>query len=419
MDGAVGRRLRTLRRKRGLSQAIVAHRVGHSERWLRNVETGSVDLWVSDALRLAEVLGVEIGDILHARVAPPTWWRGELDRRPGVVALHDVARLMRMVDSPRAPDPERLDAVLNGSSTVDRQLVETLAFVARQLPRQWGELPYASLWQLVHTQLLAFQVLLSEPVTRGLRRELESAAAATAAFAGQISIFGGRSEHAVPYLRLASGLASRAGDAETHALALMFTSHLYSDAFLGGLSDGMQREARGLLQAAERLVGASTSAVAHAWVLLCTAEQCAGSDELEAWRLVDEAERLFGGARVPADGICCHWGPHVLATYRGHVALVSDHPGQAIPLLEGALASLRPGALVARSAARADLGRAYVRLGEVDHACDLLGQAFALAQQADLTGPVAGIIRVRRHDLAAHAMEPAVRRLDERLRAIA
>src|SRR5215472_9493061 len=60
----VGGRIRGLRRSRGLSQAVVAHLVGHSERWLRDVETGAVDLWVSDALQLAEALQVDVAKLL-------------------------------------------------------------------------------------------------------------------------------------------------------------------------------------------------------------------------------------------------------------------------------------------------------------------------------------------------------------------
>lgn len=420
MGAALGRRLRILRRRRGLSQAIVANRVGHSERWLRDVETGAVDLWVADSVRLAEILGVDAADLVRGPVAPPTWWRGLPDRvsaaaRPAEIATvqPDVARLVQMLDS------ERLRAALGRSSKVDRRLVESMSFVARQLPRNWGDLPYRIMRQLVHTQLLAFQALLSEPLSGSLRRDMEAAAAATAAFAGQVSIFGGKREDALRYLGLATRLARRGGDAETQALSLMFTSHLHSDAFLGGQRDANQREARELLEAADRILGPSTAAIARAWVLLCRAEELAGSDEFAAWRLVEEAERLYSAGGVPADGICCHWGPHLLVTYRGHVALVSDHPGQAVPLLESALSALRPGALMTRSAARADLSRAYSRLGEIDLACDLLGQAFDLAQQAGLTGPVAAIRRVRSSDLGSHATEPAVRRLDERISAMA
>jgi hypothetical protein len=322
----------------------------------------------------------------------------------------------RSIELPDVLDPERLAAALGGSSRIDSQLVESLGMAARQLPRQWGDLPCSTLWRLVHAQLMAFDALLSDRMPGRLRRDLESAAAATAAFAGQISIFGGQQKNAASYLRLAARLANDAGDDETHALALMFSSHLHSNAFLGGQMAGNGTEARTLLEAAERLARSPTAAIAHAWVLLCRAEERAGSnDEIQAWRLVDEAERLFSAGPVPADGICCHWGAHLLATYRGHVALMSNHADQAVSPLESALAALRPGALMIRSAARADLSRAYVSLGDIDHACHLLAEAFELAQRAGLTGPMPSILRIRRHDLGPHAMDPAVRWLDSKL----
>ena len=63
---SIGERLRRLRLERGLTQAVLAQLVGRSQRWLMDVEHGVVDPRMSDAARLARVLGVDLADIARA-----------------------------------------------------------------------------------------------------------------------------------------------------------------------------------------------------------------------------------------------------------------------------------------------------------------------------------------------------------------
>lgn len=65
---SIGERLRHLRRARGLTQAVLAHLVGRSPRWLMDVERGVVDPRMSDAARLAAALGVDLSDIARESV---------------------------------------------------------------------------------------------------------------------------------------------------------------------------------------------------------------------------------------------------------------------------------------------------------------------------------------------------------------
>jgi transcriptional regulator with XRE-family HTH domain len=67
MTSTIGVQIRTLRLRRGLTQARLAHLVGRSERWLLDVERGEVDPRFSDALALAGVLRVRLDDL----AAPP------------------------------------------------------------------------------------------------------------------------------------------------------------------------------------------------------------------------------------------------------------------------------------------------------------------------------------------------------------
>lgn len=66
----IGQRIARQRRRRGLSQTVVANLVGRSESWLSQVERGkrSIDSH-SVLLRLAEVLGVEVGQLTTQEAA--------------------------------------------------------------------------------------------------------------------------------------------------------------------------------------------------------------------------------------------------------------------------------------------------------------------------------------------------------------
>ena len=63
-DRAVGQRIARARRRRGLSQAVLAGLVGRSESWLSQVERGKRGVDSHSVLaRLAEVLRVDIEEL--------------------------------------------------------------------------------------------------------------------------------------------------------------------------------------------------------------------------------------------------------------------------------------------------------------------------------------------------------------------
>ena len=60
-DGGVGERIKAYRRRRGLSQAALAHLIGRSESWLSQVERSILPVENLGVLvKLAEVLRVDI-----------------------------------------------------------------------------------------------------------------------------------------------------------------------------------------------------------------------------------------------------------------------------------------------------------------------------------------------------------------------
>jgi transcriptional regulator with XRE-family HTH domain len=95
----IGRRIARQRRRRGLSQTVLAQLVGRSESWLSQVERGlrPVDRY-SVLVRLAEILGIEVGrlivdeaDTATVRYEPAGAIRGAMTRYgalPGVVNRH-------------------------------------------------------------------------------------------------------------------------------------------------------------------------------------------------------------------------------------------------------------------------------------------------------------------------------------------
>jgi hypothetical protein len=318
---------------------------------------------------------------------------------------------------PAALDPDRLDTVLDETARIDRPVVESLGFVARQFTRRWGTEPPHVIRRQVHAHLEVLLTLLDHPMAGELRRDLQSAAATTAVFAGNVSIVVGRPDTAAVYLELARRHACAAADAEGEALALMFSSQLYSRV-CPARPTGDPARAQALLEAADRRLGRTTAPVANAWVLLRAAEELAGEDDVAAFRLVDEADRLTAVAgRIPADGVCSRWSTDLHVAYRGNISVLAGHPARGIPLLEAAVAAFPKELVATRPMATADLGGAYAQLGEIDHACALLGQALAQAVAAGLPDPVARVRRHRRQRLAAHEGLSVVRELDDQLRA--
>jgi transcriptional regulator with XRE-family HTH domain len=103
-DMTVGQRIRYYRKRRGLSQVVLAGLVGKSTSWLTKVERGerTIDK-VSVLQQLANVLKVGLGDLIGGVELPPNG--GEpLDPPRGVHAIR------RAIFVPGIPDREPLDA---------------------------------------------------------------------------------------------------------------------------------------------------------------------------------------------------------------------------------------------------------------------------------------------------------------------
>ncbi|MGH8901459.1 MAG: helix-turn-helix domain-containing protein [Egibacteraceae bacterium] len=103
-DTPVGQRIAYWRRRRGLTQQVLAGRAGCSTSWVSKLERGERTVEkISDLLALARVLKVEPGDLIGGLELPPNGG-GPLDPPQGIPAVR------RAVLVERAPDREPPDA---------------------------------------------------------------------------------------------------------------------------------------------------------------------------------------------------------------------------------------------------------------------------------------------------------------------
>lgn len=423
-----GWRLRAARAERGLTEDALA---AEMRRWAElhgaarpEISANTIAEWEGGvrpmdaaALRLLW-LALEVPTRSWADVDVDVWSLFRPSRRESTdgTRRREFLEYAASLGEPVGLDPGRLDAVIDETARVDRRVVESLGFVARRFRGRWGKEPPQPFRQRLHAHLEIVLALLDQRLGDDQRRDLEAAGATTATFAGFVSILVGRPDPAVVYLEIGRRLAMSAADAESEAIALLVSSQLYS-LVCPARPAGDPATAQSLLEAADRRLGRRTAPVANAWVLLRAAEEVAATDELAAFRLADEADRLASGAGgIPADGLCSRWSMDLHVAYRGNINVLAGHPDRAIPLLEAALAAFPKELVATRPMATADLGGAYADRGDIDHACALLGQALDQALAAGLPDPVARVRRVRERRLAAHHTVAAVRELDERLR---
>lgn len=94
----IGRRVRVLREKRGQTQETLAQLLGHSERWMVDVEAGRVDLKLTDLTALADMLGAPVADLITGGITrlesvaplPPSWRARAAAARMARAPAHDT-----------------------------------------------------------------------------------------------------------------------------------------------------------------------------------------------------------------------------------------------------------------------------------------------------------------------------------------
>ena len=81
---AVGARILTIRRSRGLTQADVAEKAGLSDRAYADIERGSSNMRVDTLMRICSALDVTPNAILLPQAAPAVTEAEALDRITGI-----------------------------------------------------------------------------------------------------------------------------------------------------------------------------------------------------------------------------------------------------------------------------------------------------------------------------------------------
>ncbi|MCK1816342.1 helix-turn-helix domain-containing protein [Streptomyces sp. XM4011] len=133
----IGERVAWYRRRRGLSQEVLAGLVGRTTDWLSKAENNRIELdRFSVITALAEALDVSLGDLL----AEPTLlqWSNDSDRRtvPALrEALMDYTQLTPMLGSPADDEPPALeDLRADVKEVLDAYQVSRYGFATRRLP---------------------------------------------------------------------------------------------------------------------------------------------------------------------------------------------------------------------------------------------------------------------------------------------
>jgi hypothetical protein len=250
-----------------------------------------------------------------------------------------------------------------------------------------------------------------------LRQRLCSIAGETAALAGQLSWRLGDPADAVEYYVAAEDMAIRAGDSGLHAFVLGLRSVLYSGVWrTDGEAD--PRMALALLNKAVQVVGKTSRPHLKTFLFSVRGEENAvAGREVAAGHDLDRAHRATTEPRGFDEGFLSHWDAGRWAGYQAHCALVlrGKHVVRAI---EEALAMTDPSLTGASSATLADLAAAYALEDEVECSCALLIRSVVVAAQGGSQPHLRRALRVRGQHLAHRADAPAVRELDQRLRAL-
>lgn len=97
----VGRRIRTLRKTRGLSQEKLAELVGTSPKYLSRIETGRENPTLDLFLRLAQGLKVDLYEIFQFEHEgdTPRRLRKKLESLVAAAKEEDLARLTRVLEA--------------------------------------------------------------------------------------------------------------------------------------------------------------------------------------------------------------------------------------------------------------------------------------------------------------------------------
>lgn len=324
--------------------------------------------------------------------------------------------------APAPLDWERLRRVSQGRLSVDQELLDDLRSLTAIFGSNRYQLSPTSVLPLIHAHVAALRELLTHAGSNGAWGEIARLAGYSAVIAGQLWLGLAKPEESAGCFAFAEALAHEADDDRVMAAAMASRSLGYTLARLAGQAEA-SRSAIQLLDAAnDRLVHISDSPL-RLWLLGCRAwERAAVGEAHGAYRDLETAEKGVPKIEWSVDTFLSQWGSELgdvgFVAYRGKTALLLGSPAEGLSLLADAADRVPRGSLI-RPALLIDMAIAWAERGEVERACQLLGEAVDQTGPAQVVALNRRIMQVRTKDLGRYATVRAVRSLDDRLTGLA
>jgi transcriptional regulator with XRE-family HTH domain len=337
--GSLGERIRLRREKLGLKAEPTAHRVERSKRWLNYLETGKVDPTLGDLLAIADVLRMDLDELL-ADVRHP---------RPSTVSSLGTMAPDEEAEAKRREFLAFIAAA--GSGLIDFERL-TVPVVDAAYLRDAEALTNALLgrWYTATPSMLLPPVLAH---LRGLQRSLpgpptlENLTARTAVLVAQLFDKVELPAQARANYALAESLARDTGDLDLLAVSLVLRSGLHS-----WRRTADRRPAFGLVAEAAAAISDGSPQLLKTLVMARMAEERARAGDGHGF--MRDMESAEAALQSGAD----HWyGPRdaaELAAVRGASELVLGRRREAAETLSWTLARMSPSAVNWRAVVTAD-----------------------------------------------------------------
>lgn len=259
--------------------------------------------------------------------------------------------------------------------TVTRQIVDdfaTLTETYRRLDYREGSKRVSADADLHLRRILD---ICNRPTPVAVQRDLLRAAGDAAQLCAWLAIDGGKYRRASRYCTIAVSMADKSSDRALKAYALGIISYIH-------LHSGDGRSALNILQSARGHAGLPSALTS--WLAEATGEAFGlVDDRRNGLAALAESERLF-------DGVANEEAPPWLAFFdadchaarlKGRCLIRLTRPKEAIPALYEALLLLPATFVRERSGTLIDLASAYIRVGQIEQACDTAVLADQLARQ--------------------------------------
>ncbi len=184
---------------------------------------------------------------------------------------------------------------------------------------------------------------------------------------------------------------------------------------------GESKEARSLLQEAQRLVTQSDAFTLRAWLAAEEAEVQAGIAAQETmpntracFAALERAEKFAGQIDAEEDTFGMYFDASRIPAYRGSCNIRLHQPEEALVALEETLEPLEPSGALTR-AVLLDLAEASIQASAVEQACHYMKQALEISMQVQTMSSLQRVLSLRQQLQPWSAVQD-VKEVDEQLR---